>query len=111
MHGKTAENFLRYYVEALTGAEKPCFPTGGSNRDVLDYEVALTQWVLHAISDRVRMPNSELVEEWLDGLIKPLNEAAKYREIVRDMMRAKYNDPAYGWGFNDYPKAVLDGQA
>lgn len=108
MHGKTGENYLRYYVEALTGEPMPEKPLGGSKRDRLEYEMTLTRWVLHANSDAVQMPNSELVEEWLDGLIAPLNEAAKYREKVRDIIRAKYIDPAYGAGFNLYPRKVLD---
>lgn len=109
MSGKTADNFLKYYVEALTGEEMPERPKGGNKRERLEYEMALTRWVLHANSDAVRMPNSELVEEWLDGLIAPLNEAAKYREKVRDIIRAKYKDPAYGAGFNLYPKGLQNG--
>lgn len=109
MHGKTGENYLRHYVEALTGEPMPDRPLGGSKRDRLEYEMALTRWVLHANSDAVQMPNSELVEEWLDGLIAPLNEAAKYREKVRDIIRAKYKDPAYGAGFNLYPKGLQNG--
>lgn len=106
LNGVSAENYLKYYVEALTGEAMPIMPKDGSKRARLDYEVALTRWIMLAVSPAVRMPNSELVEEWLDGLMAPLNEAAKTREALRDIIRKKYLDPAYGAGFNHYPKGV-----
>lgn len=104
--GVSADNFIRYYVEALTGAPMPPMPKAGDKHGRLHYEVALTRWIYKALSPEARMPNSELVEEWLDALIAPLTEAQKYREFMRDIIRKKYWDPAYGAGFNLYPKGA-----
>ncbi len=109
--GVSADNFMSYYVEALTGHAMPVRPTGGGKHARLEYEVALTQWIMRAISPAARMPNSALVEEWLDALIAPLNEAAKTREKLRDIIRAKYWDHAYGAGFNLWPKGAENGEA
>lgn len=99
MRDKTAENFIRYYVEAWTGRPMPVSSRDGKAAR-LDYEVQLWEWILQAISPAVRMPASELVEEWLDRLAGPLDEAARYREKYREQIRAKYRDYAYGAGFN-----------
>lgn len=99
MRGVTAENYLQYYVEALTGRPMPV-SSGPGKAARLEYEVQLWEWILHAISPGVRMPTSPLVEDWLDGLAGPLDEAARYRVKYRDLIRSRYNDRAYGAGFN-----------
>lgn len=103
--GVSADNYLRYYVETLTGVPMPVWDDG-TKADRLVYEQELWRWILLALSPGARMPNSELVEEWLDALVGPLREAQEYREKVRDLVRAKYNDPAYGAGFNLNPYGV-----
>lgn len=108
--GVSADNFLRYYVEALTGVPMPVWDKG-TKAARLVYELELWQWIVLALSPRVRMPNSALVEEWLDALVGPLREAQEYREKVRDIVRKKYSDPVYGPGFNLNPRGVGNGEA
>lgn len=109
--GVSADNFLSYYVAVLTGEPMPAKSAAGSKVNRLAYEVALTQWIMRAVSPAVRMPNSQLVEEWLDALIAPLSEAAKTREKLRGIIRAKYNDRAYGAGFNLWRNEGDNGEA
>lgn len=110
LNGVSADNFIRYYVEAKTGEAMPIMASEAGKVERLEYEVRLWEWIKLALSPRAKMPNSTLVEEWLDGLAAPLAEAAKYREQVRDIIRAKHNDRAYGTGFNLYHKGVIDGE-
>ncbi len=103
--GVSADNYLRYYVETLTGVPMPVWDDG-TKAERLVYEQELWRWILLALSPDARMPNSDLVEEWLDALVGPLREAQEYREKVRDIVRAKYSDRAYGPGFNLNPYGV-----
>lgn len=110
--GVSAENYLDYYLEALTGAAKPEKPKAESKRDRLLYERDLYEW-LRAAYNHKRRPNSELVEEYLDRLVAPLFEAAKHRahvaQLVGDQVRKRRFDPVYGPGFNLWRKD--DGEA
>lgn len=110
LNGVSAYNFIKYYVEAKTGVLMPPMPKDAGKAARLQYEVDLWDWIKLALSPRTKMPNSELVEEWLDGLAGPLSEAAKYREHVRDLVRAKYKDAAYGAGFNLYNRDGKNGE-
>lgn len=108
--GVSADNFIRYYVETITGVPMPVWDKG-TKAARLVYEQELWQWILLALSPKTRMPNSELVEEWLDSFVPELREAEAYREKVRGIIRKRYMDPAYGPGFNLNPKGVGNGEA
>lgn len=101
--GVTADNYLDYYLEALTGYAKPERPKEGGKRERLIYEADLLRWVLRAYNYK-RRPNSELVEEYLDRLTAPLAEASKHRALVAQIegaqIRKRRFDPVYGPGFN-----------
>lgn len=107
MQGKTADNFLDYYLERLTGKARPAKPVR-QNDDELNraawrvYHREMLAWV-HAVSN-ARGSNSELVEEYLDRVAAPLLEVNKARQMVEDMTlaerRRRFFDPVYGPGFN-----------
>ena len=103
--GVSADNYMQSYVEALTGCRMPVWGLG-SKAARLVYEQELWQWILLALSPQTRMPNSELVEAWLDSFVPELCEAEAYREKVRDIIRKKYSDPVYGPGFNLNPRGA-----
>lgn len=103
LSGVSAENYMKYYVEAFTGNRMPVRPGWKAGKKAqLDYEVALTRWLMD--SYRARIPNSEMLDEWIDNLLAPLTEVSKIREYFRDQIRKKYFDHAYGAGFNLWRK-------
>lgn len=109
LSGVSADNFIRYYVESLTKQAMPALPPlGAGKRARLEYETALGLWLTRAARC---VPNSELVEEWLDALAAPLLEADKYRWKTLAQRRRRFFDPVYGPGFNLYPRGVQNGQA
>lgn len=90
MQGKTATNFLDYYLEALTGRPKP------EDRD------DLWQWI-----KSMRHPGSKLVDEYLDRLARPYLEDARVERMERDALakrkQSEIQEKLYG------PRVYNDG--
>lgn len=100
--GVSANNFIAYYLSALAGEAMPVRPKNGNKKARLDYEVAFLRFLDVALP---MFPNSVLVEEWIDAQVAPVFEGQRTREMMRDIIRAKYNSPVYGAGFNLWPRA------